>query len=162
MRNFLLRLSNTINNNWLRGAFGFFICILSVFCALWTAPSPDFILKISQFLNWCFSFLFGGIFAYIIYLLLFLFGIRLIFSFKKRIKINLNLTIFGCVFITLGSIILITNSMSYHTLNTSLDYSNFSSYYNSYVVYEFPNVDSFRNGGIIGMFLVATINSGLT
>ena len=162
MRNFLLRLSKTINNNWLRGAFGFFICILSVFCALWTAPSPDFILKISQFLNWCFSFLFGGIFAYIIYLLLFLFGIRLIFSFKKRIKINLNLTIFGCVFITLGSIILIANSMSYHTLNTSLDYGNFSSYFNSYVVYEFPNVDSFRNGGIIGMFLVATINSGLT
>ena len=47
-------------------------------------------------------------------------------------------------------------------VNTSLDYSNFSSYFNSYVVYEFPNVDSFRNGGIIGMFLVATINSGLT
>lgn len=163
MRNFLLRLSNKITKKWLKSAIGFFLCLLAVFCSLNTAPGSDFLIITSQFLHWCCSFLFGGVISYFIYFLVFLCGLGFIFNGKKKIKVNLNLFVFGCSLIVFASIILITNSASYKALNyKSLDFSNFAQYFIDSVIDGFPDVHAIKNGGIIGMSVVAVINSGMT
>ena len=82
------------------------------------------------------------------------------FSYKKPAKLNFNLTILGAIFITVACLILVTNAMVDPNLGY-LTFGNFEGYF-AYVYQGFPSVQNYSNGGIIGMVLVALINSGMT
>lgn len=154
---------NSVDSNWLKFASGIFVCLLSVFCALSYTPSNDYFIYVSRFLNWCLSFLVGSYLAFGVYALMFLYGLSLIFSTKKRIKANLSLTIFGTSFIILGALILISNSQTLNILDEEyLTFANFQKIFQKTILEDFPQTDLFSNSGIIGMFLVALINSPMT
>lgn len=160
MNNFGKKILDRVSFDWTRIALGFLICLVSVFGALSNAPVNDGLIYVSKFINWCVSFLVGSIMAYAVYFICFLYGLKLIFWNKKLAKRNLNMTIFGIVLIVISCLILVTNG----AVNPDLGYltfANFGSYFEiSYV--DFPNVANFTNTGIIGMSLVALINSGMT
>ena len=160
MNKFVKKVLDTINFDWTRIALGFLICLIAVFGALSNAPVGDWFIYVSKFINWCVSFLVGSILAYIVYVLLFLFGLSLIFSTKKPAKITLNLAIFGIIFIVIGCLILVSNASVDENLGY-LTFSNFGEYF-EFVYQDFPNVQNYTNSGIIGMFLTALINSGMT
>ena len=160
MDKFVEKVLSTINFNWTRIALGFLVCLIAVFGALSNAPVGDWLIYVSKFINWCVSFLVGSILAYAVYFIMFLFGISLIFSTKKLAKINLNLTILGAIFIVFGCLILISNSMVDDSLGY-ITFTNFGGYF-EHVYNDFPNVQNYSNTGIIGMFLAALINSGMT
>lgn len=161
MKKFIENLASKIPYNYSKVAFGVFVCLISIFGALSTAQTNDGFIYLAKFINWCISFLVGSIIAYFMYFVGFLCGLRLIFSTKKKAKVTLNLAIFGIILALTGAIIIITNSMSYSNGNY-LTFDNFEKYFNDYVVSSFPNVESFKNGGVIGMSLVSIINSGMT
>ena len=160
MNKFVEKVLSTISFNRTRAALGFLVCLIAVFGALSNAPVGDWLIYVSKFINWCVSFLVGSILAYAVYFIMFLYGISLIFSTKKLAKINLNLTILGAVFIAFGSLILVSNSMVDPDLG-HLSFSNFSGYF-EHLYTDFPNVENYSNTGVIGMFIVALINSGMT
>ena len=160
MDKFVKKVLSTISFDWTRIALGFFVCLIAVFGALSNAPVDDWLIYVSKFINWCVSFLVGSILAYAVYFILFLYGISLIFSTKKLAKVNLNLTILGAVFIVFGCLILVSNSMVDQELGY-LTFSNFEGYF-QHLYNDFPNVQNYSNTGVIGMFLVALINSGMT
>lgn len=160
MEKFVEKVVNTVSNGWTRVVLGIFVCLLAIFGALSNAPVNDGFIYVSKFINWCISFLVGGIWAYAIYFVIFLLGLRLIFSSKKLAKVNFNLTIAGTVLIILGCLILVANSLVDENLGY-LSFSNFNGYFVH--IYEgFPNVNNYQNGGVIGLVLVALINSGMT
>ena len=160
MDKFKKKVLDTINFNWTRIALGFLVCLIAIFGALSNAPVNDGFIYVSKFINWCVSFFVGSILAYAVYLLLFLYGLKLILFTKKRAKVNLNLTIFGIIFIVIACLILVSNSMVDENLGY-LTFSNFGEYFN-FTYEDFPNVHNYENAGIIGMVLVALINSGMT
>lgn len=160
MKKLVDRAASKITNKYLRIIGGIFICLLSVFVALSTANATDPIIYVPRFLNWCVSFLVGSVLAYVVYGILFLLGLRMIFLDKKSVRRTFNYTILGIIFVVIGSMILITNAMSYED-GVPLTFSNFVPYIKQYVVQNFPNVAISKNGGIIGMLLVALIDSGM-
>ena len=126
MRNVRNKIVNLVDSNWLKFAFGIFICLLSIFCALSYTPSSDYFIYVSRFLNWCLSFLVGSYLAFAVYAVLFLYGLSLIFSTKKRVKVNIDLTIFGTSLVILGSLILMSNSQTLNVLGEPyLTFANF-------------------------------------
>lgn len=155
------KLYERVTKNMTKVMIGIFIALFAIFVALSSVPSSSKLLYVGKFVHWCVSFLVGSVFAYIVYALLVAFGLSLVFSFKKRIKITLDWTLFGALFILLGSLILIANSVSLDG-GSYLTFSNFSAYLQENLVNNFPNVDAIKNGGVIGLFLVALINSGMT
>ena len=138
----------------LRIAMGLFICLVSIFCVLNFG-------YVSGFIFWCVSFFVGSFFAYISYILLFLFGLKFIFQKKFAVR-NLNLLIIGCVIISLGVLTITTNQISALD-GTYLTFSNFRSVYiKSLNLNEFPKLRIDQSGGIIGYTLVAILNSCFT
>ena len=163
MRNVRNKIVNLVDSNWLKFAFGIFICLLSIFCALSYTPSSDYFIYVSRFLNWCLSFLVGSYLAFAVYAVLFLYGLSLIFSTKKRVKVNIDLTIFGTSLVILGSLILMSNSQTLNVLGEPyLTFANFQKIFEKTILEDFPQTDLFTNSGIIGMFLVALLNSPMT
>lgn len=157
------KIVNCVDSNWLKFATVIFICLLSVFCALSYTPSNDYLIYVSRFLNWCLSFLVGSYLAFAVYAVLFLYGLSLIFTTKKKIKANLSITIFGTLMIILGALILISNSQTINVIEGQyLTFANFQEIFNKTILEDFPQTDLFLNSGIIGMFLVALINSPMT
>lgn len=157
------KIVNLVDSNWLKFASGIFICLLSVFCALSYTPTSDYFIYVSRFLNWCLSFLVGSYLAFAVYALMFLYGLSLIFTTKKRIKINIDLTIFGTSLLIFGSMILMSNSQTLNILDEPyLTFANFQKIFEKTILEDFPQTDLFTNSGIIGMFFVALLNSPMT
>ena len=157
MNNDLNYLGNFKIKDLIRVCGGVFICLFSVFGALNYGI-------VSNFITWCISFLVGGIFSYVFYVIFFLFGLSLIFHWNKN-KISFNFVILGLIFMALGVIIIITNSMfltesSYLTFNDGNFYENFLQGIS--ISENFPLVDFSQNCGLIGLILVAIINTGMT
>lgn len=157
------KIVNLVDSNWLKVASGIFICLFSIFCALSYTPSSDYFIYVSRFFNWCLSFLVGSYLAFAVYAVLFLYGLSLIFSTKKRVKVNIDLTIFGTSLIILGALILMSNSQTLNVAGESyLTFANFQKIFEKTILEDFPQTDLFSNSGIIGMFLVALLNSPMT
>ena len=146
-------------NGWTRVSVGVFICLLSIYGALSKADFA-FGIVVAKFLTWCLSFLLGSILCYFAYFLIFMFGIYLILSTKK-IKISLKISIAGLVVMLVGGLILVSNAQTMNG-DTYLDFTNISQVYRQYLLNSFPEVTTSKNCGIIGLILVATINSGMT
>ena len=160
MNKFGKKILDLVDLNWTRVSLGFFVCLIAIFGALSNAPVNDWLIYVSRFINWCVSFLTGAILAYAVYAIMIIFGVSLMFSYKKPAKLNFNLTILGAIFITVACLILVTNAMVDPNLGY-LTFGNFEGYF-AYVYQGFPSVQNYSNGGIIGMVLVALINSGMT
>lgn len=157
------KLYEKVTKNMTNGAIGIFIALVAVFAALSTAETNDNFIYVGKFVHWCVSFLVGSIFAYIFYVIALLYGISLIFSYRPKIKTMMKYTIIGLVLIFIGSIILIANAFSYKPdADSYLTFNNYGQYFNEHIISTFPNVDTFANGGVIGLSLVALINSGMT
>ena len=157
------KLYERVTKEMTKAMIGIFIALFAIFVALSTVPSESKFLLVGKFIHWCVSFLVGSVFSYIFYTLVVLFGVSLIFTYKRKLKITLDYTLFGFLLLFIGSLILIANSISYDaSTSTELTFANFGEYFNNNMVATFPNVDTFKNGGIIGLFLVALINSGMT
>ena len=60
-----------------------------------------------------------------------------------------------------GALILISNAQT-TTDGTYLTFSNIGQVYRQYLLNSFPDVTTSKNCGIIGLIIVATINSGMT
>lgn len=142
-----------------KAAVGVFICLLSIFGALSNADKA-FGIVVAKFITWCITFLVGSILCYFVYALMFLFGLYLILSTKK-IKFSFEISIFGLSIMLVGALILISNAQ---TLNgdTYLSFTNIGQVYRQYLLDSFPEVTTSKNCGIIGLIIVATINSGMT
>lgn len=154
------KILNSVTSDWLKATCGILISLIAVFGALSNANSNDYFIYVSRFLTWCLSFLFGSFLTYAIYFLIFLGGMSLTFS-TKRIKVTINMTILGIFFLILGTLILIANSQTTDG-STYLTFSNFEEVFYANILDGFPIVSTFENSGVIGMFLVALINSGMT
>lgn len=154
------KILNSVTTDWIKAASGILISLLAIFGALSNANSNDYFIYVSRFFTWCLSFLFGSFLTYAIYFLIFLVGMSITFSTRK-IKVTINLTILGIVFLILGTLILIANSQT-SSGDTYLTFNNFEEIFYANILEGFPIVSTFENSGVIGMFLVALINSGMT
>lgn len=142
----------TKDSYFLKGTIGVMLCLLSVVGSLNTGI-------VSQFITWVISFFFGWFF-YVFYLIVFLFGLKLIFS-KKNFKLHWGITIFGIIILLTGSLILATNSIT----NTKDGYLTFKNFFEKFSVSVegFPLINyEIISGGFIGYLLVAILNSGFT
>lgn len=139
-------------------SIGVFICLLSIFGAINYGI-------VSEYLTWGISFLFGGYFSYVIYLFLFLIGICIIFSKKKR-KYKVKLIVTGLILMFLGSIIIFTNFVTTVDNETYLNFNSptFVDDILNGVSYgeNIPQIDYSTNCGIIGIVIVGLINPYLT
>lgn len=139
-------------------SIGVFICLLSIFGAINYGI-------VSEYLTWGISFLFGGYFSYVIYLFLFLIGICIIFSKKKR-KYKVKLLVTGLILMLLGSIIIFTNFVTTVDNETYLNFNSptFVDDILNGVSYgeNIPQIDYSTNCGIIGIVIVSLINPYLT
>jgi DNA segregation ATPase FtsK/SpoIIIE-like protein len=150
MKKFFDKITN--DSYFLKGTIGVFLCLLSLFGALNTGI-------VSNFFTWIISFFFGWFF-YVFYLIMFLFGLRLIFA-RKEFKIHFNITIFGVIILFLGALILATNSIT----NDTSGYLTFKNFYSKFSasVQGFPLVNyDIISGGFFGYLFVAILNSGIT
>lgn len=155
--------NKVIKNTTVKKSLGVFICLFTVFVALNQADTHDYIIYIARAINWVVSFFFGGLFAYAVYFFVFLFGLYLIFN-KVNTKIKKGLIIAGTVLFSIGAIILITNGINLDSSSgetTYLTFGNFGEKFFENVIKtdSLFRIDMVNNTGIIGMFLVATINS---
>lgn len=163
MKSFKNKILNSFNSDWLKFGFGILLCLFAIFCALSYTPAKDGFIYVSRFFNWCLSYLVGSYLAFAVYLVIFIVGLSMIFSFKKKFKIGFDLTIFGCILIVLGSLIIISNTQTMNIDGVEyLTFNNFQTVYQNTILNNFPDTELFNNSGIIGMFLVALINSGMT
>lgn len=160
MNKFKEKFLSSFTTDWIKVSGGILISLVAIFGALSNATTNDYFIYVSRFFTWCLSFLFGSFLTYAIYFLIFLVGMSLTFS-SKRFKININMTILGVTFIILGTLILIANSQTMEG-NTYLTFNNFEEVFTKNIIDGFPMVSTFENCGVIGMFLVALINSGMT
>ena len=160
MNKFKEKFLSSFTTDWIKVSGGILISLVAIFGALSNATTNDYFIYVSRFFTWCLSFLFGSFLTYAIYFLIFLVGMSLTFS-SKRFKLNINMTILGVTFIILGALILIANSQTTEG-NTYLTFSNFEEVFTKNIIDGFPMVSTFENCGVIGMFLVALINSGMT
>ena len=160
MNKFKEKFLSSFTTDWIKVSGGILISLVAIFGALSNATTNDYFIYVSRFFTWCLSFLFGSFLTYAIYFLIFLVGMSLTFS-SKRFKLNINMTILGVTFIILGTLILIANSQTMEG-NTYLTFSNFEEVFTKNIIDGFPIVSTFENCGVIGMFLVALINSGMT
>jgi DNA segregation ATPase FtsK/SpoIIIE-like protein len=151
------RLSDLITHDKMMSSLGVFVCLLAAFGALNTGA-------VSNFITWVISYFVGGIFTYVFYLVIFVYGVSLIVA-SHKIKFHFNLTILGLIILSLGTLILVTNSM---TLDEGGSYLTFegdkfkTSYDTSISLDRFPMIDLTKNCGIFGLLMVAIINSGMT
>ena len=159
MKNKKMSIYEKAKNGWTRVAIGVFICLLAVYGALSNADFAAGII-VAKFMTWCLSFLFGSILAYFAYFVIFLFGIYLVLSTKK-IKFSLEISIVGLLVMLLGALILISNAQTV-TSDGYLTFENIGQVYRNYLLNSFPDVTTSKNCGIIGLIVVATINSGMT
>ena len=155
------KLYDLVNSKYRHGAIGVLICLFAIFGALNQGV-------VSQTVTWIVSFFVGGIFSFLVYIIIFLYGLSFIF-YSKRKKINFDITILGFILILLGMMILVTNSMSMSTASDgSLEYLTFkgdsfkSTFDLSFAFNNFPVIDFTKNSGIISLIIVAAINSGMT
>ena len=144
---------------WTKAAVGVFICLLSIFGALSNADQA-FGIIVAKFMTWCISFLVGSILCYFVYALIFLFGLYLILSTRK-IKFSFEISIVGLTIMLVGALILISNAQTING-DTYLSFTNIGQVYRQYLLDSFPEVTTSKNCGIIGLIIVATINSGMT
>lgn len=148
------------SNEASRISIGVFICLFSIYLSLnlVTVPKYDFIIYLARAITWLISFFFGGLFSYVFYILLFIFGIIFILkNTHKKIKYGLFLT--GAILFSLGGIILISQSI----LKSADDYS-FASFgtnlMNLIVKTESGlKISILKNTGIIGLFVVSCCNN---
>ena len=143
MNKFGKKILDLVDLNWTRVSLGFFVCLIAIFGALSNAPVNDWLIYVSRFINWCVSFLTGAILAYAVYAIMIIFGVSLMFSYKKPAKLNFNLTILGAIFITVACLILVTNAMVDPNLGY-LTFGNFEGYF-AYVYQGFPSVQNYSN-----------------
>ncbi|MBQ9266414.1 MAG: DUF87 domain-containing protein [Bacilli bacterium] len=144
---------------WTKAAIGVFICLLSIYGALSNADFA-FGIVVAKFITWCISFLVGSILCYFVYFIIFLFGVYLILS-SRKIKFSFEISLFGLSIMLVGALILISNAQTI-TDGTYLTFSNIGQVYRQYLLNSFPDVTTSKNCGIIGLIIVATINSGMT
>ena len=157
-----------ISNETARSSVGIFICLFAIYLSLNLAPVSqyDFFIYLARAITWVVAFFVGGIFSYIIYLLLFIYGLSLIIYHKKT-KLRLALFISGVILFSLGGMILLTNGFNLRTLESGeigyLTFDNFGTVLLNNVIYTDSvfRINIIYNSGIIGMFLTALINQFL-
>lgn len=148
------------SNEASRISIGVFICLFSIYLSLnlVTVPKYDFVIYLARAITWLISFFFGGLFSYVFYILLFIFGIIFILkNTHKKVKYGLFLT--GAILFSLGGIILIAQSI----LKTTDDYS-FNAFGTNLMNLIVKTESGFKisilkNTGIIGLFIVACCNN---
>jgi len=131
----------------------------------------------AQFFTYCISFFVGTIISYIVYLIILLYGISLIAG--KKVRIKMSFFLMGLVLITLGVMIIFTNSMysdvnsyltfsglqidgkTYSYLNDGTTLNNFANAFKN-AFSTFPKIDYSKNVGIIGLTLTCIINSTMS
>lgn len=152
-----------IKNLTVKRTIGIFICLFTVFVALNQVNMPDYIIYLARAINWVVAFFFGGLFSYAVYLFVFLYGLFLILN--KNVKnIKKGLLIAGTILFCLGAIILITNSINLDKSSDTITYLTFDNFGTKFIDNVIKTDDKFRidmvnNTGLIGMVLVASINS---
>lgn len=168
MRDYFKNLKITKNN--VRFIIGIFICLFSCYLALNLAnvPNWDYFIYISKFFTWITAFFVGSLFTYLVYLILFLYGLSLIF-YTKRKKFHFDIWILGVVLFVLGVMIIVSNAATITTdesgtITKYLTFTNFTEIFNNTVLNSsnFPNISLEKNSGLIGMLFTAIINSGMT
>ncbi len=161
---------NKISNETAKSSIGVFICLFAIFLSLNLAPVSkwDIFIYIARSINWIISFFVGGIFSYIIYFLLFLFGLSLIIYHPLKKKIRLGLFISGVILFSLGGMMLLSNGINLSFLEDGtasyLTFGNFCDVLLNKVVLtdEYFRINITENTGIIGLLLVAIFNDFLT
>ena len=161
-----------ISNELKKAAIGTFLCLLSIYLSLnlVTVFPYDFLIIPARAINWLISFFVGGIFSYIIYLILFIYGITIIF-YKKKFNFKWKLLIIGVILFCIGGMILLTNSVYLVDSSHYLTFTDFGQNLVDNVVNprsldilapDFLMIDVTKNSGLIGMTLTASINSLMT
>lgn len=151
-----------VSNETAKSCIGILICLFALYLALNLAPVSkwDIFIYPARAITWVVSFFVGGIFSYIIYALIFIFGLTLI-VYHKKTKLKIGLFISGVILFSLGGMILLTNGINLgENGSTYLTFDNFGSILLNNVIStdEFFRIDIVNNSGIIGMFFTALIN----
>ncbi len=166
------KLKDIVTKNHLCIAEGVFLCLFAIMGMVNYTP-------FAQFFTYCISFFVGTIISYVVYFIIFLFGVSLIAG--KKIRFKMSFIIAGLILITLGVMIIFTNSTysysnSYLTFSgTQIDGSTISyltrdgvdtvnNYGNAFKesFAKFPQIDYGKNVGIIGLTLTCIINSTMS
>lgn len=144
-----------IDSESLHVAQGIAICLLAIFFALNYGV-------VSQFIFWCVSFFAGSLFTYLIYIILFVYGLTFIFQKKITIR-NLKFSVIGLIVLSLGILIISTCSISYLENGEYLTFKTFKEIYlASLNLANFPKIEINQSGGIFGYLFVAILNSAFT
>lgn len=165
------KLKDRVTKNQLYIAKGVFLCLFAIMGMVNYTP-------FAQFFTYCISFFVGTIISYIVYLIILLYGISLIAG--KKVRVKMSFLLIGLVLITLGVMIIFTNSM-YSGVNSYLTFSglqidgqtysylgsdgttlnNFANAFKESFS-TFPKIDYSKNVGIIGLTLTCIINSTMS
>lgn len=149
-----------LNRSKLIKAYGVLICFVSIYLSLNLANvnTYDIFIYPARALTWLFCFFFGSVFTYLIYFLLFIYGIYLITSknVNKKIKISFLYAI-GGILIFIGGSIIIANLMC----NNLLKFDTYGNYLLNNIILTNKNlvIKFDKNCGIIGLTFCALFNT---
>lgn len=164
---------NKISNDLMRSSIGVFICLFMIYLSLnlVRVSQYDYFIYLARAINYVVSFFVGGIFSYVIYVMVFIYGIRLILPKSKKSKGKWALFIVGVVLFLVGGMIIFANTVT----KTNTEYLTFNNYGEDfYLVYEAVTSDTItgegllltvyvdKNPGIIGYSLTALLNTIVT
>ncbi len=166
------KLKDVITKNHLCIAEGLFLVLFAIMGAVNYTP-------FAQFFTYCLSFFVGTIISYVVYAIIFLFGVSLMAG--KKVRFKMSFLIAGLILITLGVMIIFTNS-TYSYTNSYLTFSGVqidgstvshltrngvetindfgNAFKESFA--KFPQIDYGKNVGIIGLTLTCIINSTMS
>lgn len=152
-----------ISNDKARISIGVFVCLFSIYLSLNLVSTPkyDYFIYLARAITWVISFLFGGVFSYVFYILMFIGSIIYILKVKKK-KIKYGLFLTGAILFSVGGIILIAQGIvNSSELVSDYSLSSFGTNLVNLVVKtkEGFKIDILSNTGIIGLFIVSLCNN---